>query len=525
MFAIWLLWSVLPNTKIVVQNFLSLVLLTSISAALPANAAASAEPLLIARSTTKTERKYVPPAEPAPVEPTKLPTPTPTPIPEKQPVETFKPKSPAYLEPEKPKPAAAPEAAKPKAPAVKVKVDEGLKFQSEDKAYSYQIGGRLNIDARSFSYPGSGLFSKPDLSKQLFDMRRLRLDVKATLGKYVKLKFSEDFAVSEPGKTPETKEAWISYGYFSFGNIQIGQSQYPFSSEDTGSSKYYAFLEQATITAALASGEDRGILLIGNAANNRYHYELGLMNGSGANLADNNDSLDTAVRFVLNPADPEEEQKYWLGISYSTGGQTVVAEQNDALSLRTESRSKKKFFVAEFEPERKFTKTRQGFDATYLYGPTTVKSEYMRGDFKFEGTAAVQGMYLFVGHFLTGEQRSVENGLFEKQTVDEPYDPKGAGRGAIELTLRYSTFHADPKFFEDESLYPGWGGISPSKFVNAGYSWTYGANWYLDPMARIQFNYIQSYAAKEMIKSFGKTLGMSGKAAESAILVRFAQEF
>ena len=250
-----------------------------------------------------------------------------------------------------------------------------------------------------------------------------------------------------------------------------------------------------------------------------------MMNGAGANLADNNDSLDTAVRLVLNAADSEDEQKYWLRISYATGNQTVIADQNDTLSLRTESRSKKKFFAATFAPDRKFTKTRQGFDATYLYGATTVKGEYMRGDFKFEGTAAVQGMYLFAGYFLTGEQRSVENGIFEKQTVDEPYNPKGDGRGAIELTLRYSTFHADSKFFENESLYPGWTGVSSSKYVNAGYSWTYGVNWYLDSMARIQFNYIQGYAAKEMIKSFGKTLGMSGKAAESAILVRFAQEF
>ena len=84
----------------------------------------------------------------------------------------------------------APEPPKPKSAAVKVKVDEGLKFQSEDKAYSYQIGGRVNVDAQSFSYPGSGLFSKPDLSRQLFEMRRLRLDVKATLGKYVKIKGS-----------------------------------------------------------------------------------------------------------------------------------------------------------------------------------------------------------------------------------------------------------------------------------------------------------------------------------------------
>ena len=505
----------------VVNNLLKFAPVIWVLILLPAIASASAEPLLIARSTTKSERRYVPPDEPAAVEPTRLPVPTPTPLS----AEPVRPKTPTYLEPEKPKPVTAPEPPKPKSAAVKVKVDDGLKFQSEDKAYSYQIGGRVNVDARSFSYPGSGLFSKPDLSRQLFEMRRLRLDVKATLGKYVKIKFSEDFSTNKAEEKPETKEAWISYNYFSFGNIQVGQSQYPFSSEDVGTSKYYQFLEQSTIGAALASGEDRGILLIGNIVDNRYHYAFGMMNGAGANTSDNNDKLDTAVRFVLNPADLEDENKYWLGVSYSTGNQTVVKGLNDGLSLRTESRSKQKFFSATFEDKRKFSKTRQGLDATYLHGPTTIKSEYMRGNFKFDGTAGVQGMYLLVGHFLTGEQRAVENGVFEKQTVNEPYDPKGAGRGAIELTVRYSTFHADQKFFEAASLYPTWTALSSSKYVNAGYSWTYGVNWYLDPMARIQFNYIRGYAAKEMIKSFSKTIGMSGKAVESAILVRFAQEF
>ncbi len=63
-----------------------------------------------------------------------------------------------------------------------------------------------------------------------------------------------------------------------------------------------------------------------------------MLNGAGENTSDNNDKLDTAVRFVLNPADLEDENKYWLGVCYATGSQTVIKGLNDGLSFRTESR-------------------------------------------------------------------------------------------------------------------------------------------------------------------------------------------
>ena len=64
------------------------------------------------------------------------------------------------------------------------------------------------------------------------------------------------------------------------------------------------------------------------------------------------------------------------------------------------------------------------------------------------------------------------------------HGPEGDGRGAIELKVRYSMFHADTKFFENDTLYSGWEALDPADFTNAGYTWTYGVNWYPDKMSR-----------------------------------------
>ncbi len=409
-----------------------------------------------------------------------------------------------------------------KPPGVKVKVDDGLKIQSEDKAYSYAIAGRINVDSRSFSYPSDGLFGDPDLKKQMFDMRRVRLDVKATLAKYYQIKLSEDFA-----EGAELKEAFINYTFFENAEILVGQFQYPYSSEEVGSSKYFEFLEMSTACAALCNGEDRGIMLRGDPSDGRYHYEAGFFNGAGANVADNNDELDMAIRAVLNPEDADADWKYWIGVSYNTGKQMTSSDADNPteLQFRTESRSKKRFFKAEFEVDKPYTRTRQGLDVTVVGGPTTIKAEYFRGDFKFDNAVSVQGAYLMAGYMLTGEERTVKNGVFEKQSVDDPYDPEGDSRGAYEVTIRYSFFHADPKFFENDGVYTGWEALDTGEYVNAGYSWTYGFNWYPDKMSRIQINYITTYTAKELIKNFGDAMGMSGKAAETAILIRAQQEF
>ncbi len=411
-----------------------------------------------------------------------------------------------------------------KKPGVKVKVDDGFKVQSEDKAYSYAIAGRINVDSRSYSYPTDGPFGDVENNKQLFDMRRIRLDVKATLAKYYQIKLSVDFA-----EGAETKEAFIQYNFFEGKEILLGQFQMPFSSEEVGSSKYFEFIEMSAICGTLCNGEDRGVMLRGDPSDGRFHYEVGVFNGAGANTPDNNNNLDTALRVVMNPEDMDADTKYWLGVSYTSGKQITAPADADPtdLRLRTESRSKKTYFKAEFDPDVPYTRTRQGLDVTVVHGPTMVKGEYMRGDYTFDQKFAFQGAYLMASYFTTGEERTVKNGIFEKQKVEEPYDPEGDGRGAIEFKIRYSLFYADSKFFENDSVYPGWDGdkLIDKGYANGGYSWDYGVNWYPDKMSRIMFDYIKSYANKDIVGSFGEVRSKSATVAETAILIRMQQEF
>jgi phosphate-selective porin OprO/OprP len=108
---------------------------------------------------------------------------------------------------------------------------------------------------------------------------------------------------------------------------------------------------------------------------------------------------------------------------------------------------------------------------------------------------------------LTGEQPNVDRGILERQEILDLFDPDRGGWGAWQVAIRYSVFYADRKFFADDGLYPGWIALDSTTHVNGGYAWTAGLSWYPDPMARVMVNWVQSYAAKELVRGVSDATG------------------
>jgi phosphate-selective porin len=116
--------------------------------------------------------------------------------------------------------------------------------------------------------------------------------------------------------------------------------------------------------------------------------------------------------------------------------------------------------------------------------------------------------------------------LFDRQLVNDVYDPAGTGKGAWELAARYSVFYADRKFFEQDGLYSGWEPLDPAKNVNAGYTWILGVNWYPDTLARFMFDWIRTYAAKdELAGGLSGVRSVKSIKSESTLLLRIQLEF
>ena len=91
------------------------------------------------------------------------------------------------------------------------------------------------------------------------------------------------------------------------------------------------------------------------------------------------------------------------------------------------------------------------------------------------GDPVFDGFYIYAGVFLTGEQRNYKasSASFDRVRPRKNFAP-GEGTGAWEVALRYSTLDLTDR------------AIQGGRLTNL----TAAVNWYLNPVARIMFNYV-----------------------------------
>lgn len=395
---------------------------------------------------------------------------------------------------------------------------EGLRIQTHDRHYVFKFGGRIQIDSHSYDYSSAGLWSAQEQQNRMFDVRRAQLELGVTLSEFYQAKLTAEFA-----NKAELKDAFINLRYFPATEIRIGQFPYPFGNEGPTSSKFGEFAENSTIGAAVGSGRDRGLMLHGSTGDSRYAYQFAVMNGARENTP-GTDNVDLAVRLVRNPEKSVEgEWNLWYGASYSRGDQ--VALKGETLTLKTESKSVQSLLKAELAENTQYSRQRLATDFTLVKGPAMLKAEYYATAYNFAANVKFQGYYVIGSYFLTGEQRTIKNGVFDRQRVKHAYDPAVAGSGAWELAMRYSVFYADRKFFETDGLYPGWLALKQTKNVNAGHTWILGVNWYPDTVARFMLDWMHTYTANELAHNLGEARSVKSTKSESTLLLRLQLDF
>lgn len=369
-------------------------------------------------------------------------------------------------------------------------------------------------DLRFHSYPEDTPFTKDDHNTN-FEVRRARVDLSGSVGKIYNGKVSLELGSGNA----KLKDAYINYKFFDPVHIQVGQFNVPFGNEATGSSMAQEFVEDSSIANTINAGRDRGILVRGNAFDGIFTYDAGIINGSGENVAENNESMDFVMRTVVgSPPDSESFFQYWLGFSFTSGSQK--ASDDDSIKLTTETVGGTTLFRANLPADEKYSRTRYGFDATTLIGTGMLKFEYLFADFDFTQSATISGGSVMASIFLTGEQRAVKKSFFIHQTVESPFDWGAGGFGALELAIRYSWFNVDSAFFTANGLLDGWEAVSASKYTDSGYALTTGVNWYPEERVRVMFNWVNAFA--DMPESAASTESSKGtKSIHQAFLLRF----
>jgi len=314
--------------------------------------------------------------------------------------------------------------------------------------------------------------------------RRARIGLEGTAFKKFNWRVEVDFA----GNVVALQDAYLQYVINPKWNVTAGQFKAPFGLESNNSDNYNTFLERGMFTNAFGNaGAERRI---------------------GAQIAYTSDTLNAAVslqgdnesiqRSSVAPVDNTPDESWggnarvtWepifdtgkilhLGVSgfYRTALKSGDVEDavrlNDRPNIRVDNGNIADSGVITGVKSLRYL----GGEAAGVFGPVTIAGEYGKLWLDRPGLAneSFDGFYVYGTWFITGETRPFKNGNFDRV---RPFTTAGQdGFGAIELALRYDRL--------DLSNTP-----VLARAGNKAQSWTLGVNWYLNPYAKILFDWVR----------------------------------
>jgi len=204
----------------------------------------------------------------------------------------------------------------------KIEKEEKMKAEKErreqEKREKEKTKGGFEMPKLSGFVQGmyiANLNQEGTLTDNTLRMRRVRLSVEGTLVKGLTYKIQGDFT-----RSPMLVDAFVKYKACDAFSIQLGQFKTPFSIESPinpvnleifdygeGIQKLVGYSDVCGVGAL---GRDLGIMASGNLfpikgeEGIKYHvvnYSLGLFNGNGANVVDNNNRKDIVGRLEVHP--------------------------------------------------------------------------------------------------------------------------------------------------------------------------------------------------------------------------------
>lgn len=258
----------------------------------------------------------------------------------------------------------APVPASAAAPAAETPLLESLAAEvAALKAHSAAHTARLDRIPRISGYVQAG-YEWSDGSSSFF-IKRVRLDLRGDIARKLDYRVQLEFASS-----PKIVDAYLQYRPFRQLNFKLGEYKIPFTIENTD----YVPLKFELIEYPLAlqrlmgfaepiggrmvggvmqggetlkdTGRDMGLTLYGTLVECEgralLSYDVGVLNGAGINLRDNNRSKDVVTRLTLRPvrgltlsgswyggeygADCLERQRVSAGVCYDRGRGVVRGE-------------------------------------------------------------------------------------------------------------------------------------------------------------------------------------------------------
>lgn len=356
--------------------------------------------------------------------------------------------------------------------------------------------GRIHLDWWAFPEAEAGIAAlEGEDPEDRIAFRRMRIGVSGDLNDNMFYKYEGEFA---GGNNPSYRDAYLGFRDLPFLNtVLIGNHKRPYGLDHLNSSRYNTFIERPFIVEAFNQDARRlGISSNGfnkaKTANWRYglwHQEL---TQEGIGFISDHYQPEIAGRAAFTPwydeASGGRGYFHWA-VAGSFGwpdGSTATADNAARYRTRAEARHKQRWLdtgrILGAE-----TNNLLGLEAVFNNGPFQIVGEYMtvgvNRDNAIGENLRFDGGYVQASYMLTGEHMpwNRERGVLGRVKPFENFfsvrdrdSNVKRGLGAWQSAIRYS--FAD---LTDQNIIGG-----------QGDSWTLATNWYWNPNARMQFNYI-----------------------------------
>ncbi len=373
----------------------------------------------------------------------------------------------------------------------------GLLFHSH-KNPKMSFFGRIHADYWAFPNVAETLFPLEvgGMNPQdRFNFRRLRIGIKGDLNDNMFYKYEGEFA---EGINPSYRDAFLGFKDLPWlRTVIIGNHKRPYGLDHLNSSRYNLFLERPFIVEAFNQDARRlGISSNGFSQDQKYNWRFGVWNQeltqTKSGYIGDHYQLEFAGRLAATPwYDESSGGRGYMHVAVSGAigspdGRPGSINNGADYRTRPEARSTSRWLDTG-AIDGANSNYLVGFENVINIGSVQVTAEYLRTRVDrrdaFGRDVVFDGGYVEAAWMLTGEHMpwNRERGVlarvkpFENFFLVRDCDANvQKGWGAWQIAARYS--HAD---LTDLNVI---GGI--------GNSYTFGLNWYWNPYARMQFNYI-----------------------------------
>ena len=297
-----------------------------------------------------------------------------------------------------------------------------------------------------------------------------------------------DFA----GNVVNLTDAYLQYVINPHYLVTVGQHKAPFGLESSNSDNYNTFLERGMFTNAFGNaGAERRIGASLSYQSDRLNASIGLFGDNesigrsniGNNISTPDESWGVNGRATWEPIlDTGKVLHFGVSGYYRTALKVVNSAGDVEDAVRLTDRPNIRVDNGNIADSGIIPSVNSlhylGAEAAAVRGPFTLAGEYGRlwADRPGLPNVAFDGFYIYGSWFITGETRPFKNGNFDRL---KPFKTFGQdGLGALELALRYD--------YLDLSNTP-----VVARAGNKAHSWTLGLNWYLNPYAKLMFNWVR----------------------------------